>query len=364
MKKSILGLLLVLLALLLFARAGFLVRQAKPPESTPVPEAVSPVTPEPTMEPSPEPTPEPSPEPTPSPTPRPLLEPQLCDYRIDASFFAPASEKGTLLTDVAYSTPDFVYGAEESFPKTMQVYLPYGYDPEGQYDVLFLFHVMGNTERFWLETPHSYTLDGGGDGVPVDAVCLLDNLIERGLCRPMLVVSLCGYLDNYAMERHLPDQNYPQMTQEFAEVILPFVTENYATYAAGGSREQLQAARAHFGVLGASFGAYMVELSVLAPNLDLVSWFAMTGGGSVSRDYLERSWLNAGMAGLPVGMLYFAEGEYDDLGPVAESYRGLSHWTEVFRRDDNLRFTQIDGTGHDETEWVTALYNTAQLFFR
>ena len=154
------------------------------------------------------------------------------------------------------------------------------------------------------------------------------------------------------------------MTREFAEVILPYVAEHFATWADGGSREQLREAREHFGVLGASFGAYMTELSVLAPNLDLVSWYAMTGGGSVSREYLEPNWVGAGTAGLPVDMLYLAEGSSDDIGPVVNSYWGLARWEEVFTAEENLRFTEIRGTGHSETEWVTALYNTAQLFFR
>ena len=82
----------------------------------------------------------------------------------------------------------------------------------------------------------------------------------------------------------------------------------------------------------------------------MISWFAMTGGGSVSREYLEPSWLNAGTAGLPVSMLYFAEGEYDNIGPVAGSFRGLSYWTEVFTADG----VEITATTVGETVTVTA----------
>lgn len=362
MKRTILGLLLILLALLLFARAGFLLRRAPQPERVPTPTAAPEVSPDPTPAPTPEPTPEPTPTPAPEPTPRPLRAPKYCDFRIDASFFEPASERGVLLTDVAYSTPDFVNGGEERFSKTMQVYLPYGYDETGRYDVLFLFHPRGSDERFWLEQPHHCALLGGE--AEVDAVCLLDNLIEQGYARPMLVVSLQGYLDENAQRRHLSEQIYPQMREEFAQVILPFVAERYATWAEGGSREQLRAAREHFGVLGASFGAYMAELSVLEPNLDLVSWYAMTGGGSVTRDYLESGWISRGTAGLPLGLLVFIEGEMDDIGPVLRSFHDLAAWTELFTENENLQFIPVNGTGHDETEWVTALYNAAQLFFR
>ncbi len=362
MRRIILGLLLIALSLLLFARAGVLGRRTQLPEPALSPAVSEPAAPSPTPEPTqpPSPTPEPTPEPT--PTPRPLRKPILCDFRIDAGFFEPAAERGTLLTDVAYSTPNFVSGAEEPVGKTMQVYLPYGYDENGQYDVLFLIHPRGCDDRFWLEQTHNYAwpeLDA-----PVDAVCMLDNLIERGLARPMLVVSIRGYLDEQAMRVHDSAQIYPQMEKEFAQVILPFVVEHFATYAEGGSREQLSAAREHFGVLGASFGAFMEELSVLAPNLDLVSWYAMTGGGSVTRNYLEPIWKSSGTTGLPISLLYFIEGEFDDMGPIVSSVRDLAAWEGVFKADGNLRFIQINGIGHNETEWVTALYDAAQLFFR
>ena len=127
---------------------------------------------------------------------------------------------------------------------------------------------------------------------------------------------------------------------------------------------QLRAAREHFGVLGASFGAYMTALSVLAPNLDLVSWYAMAGGGDVTRDYLEPCWNQYGTNGLPIELLYFVEGEYDNIGPIADSYQGLSNWAGVFTPEQNLRFTVLRQNGHNNQAWPTALYNTAQLFFR
>ncbi len=362
MKRTILGVLLIALALLLFARTGNLLSRTPPEESPPAVSETVPPTPVPTPKPTPTPTPTPEPTPEPTPSPKPLNAPILCDFRIDQSFFEPAGEQGQLLTDIAYTTRDYISLEKETVTKQLQVYLPYGYDENGRYDVLFLFHPRGCDERFWLESSHGYRYVEGE--IPVSAVNLLDNLIERELCRPMLVVSLPGYLNAGAMARHDAAQIYPQMEKEFAEDILPFVAEHYATWAEGGSREQLAAAREHFGVLGASFGAYMIELSVLAPNLDLVSWYALTGGGSVTRNYLEPIWKDYRTVGTPIDLLYFIEGEYDDMGPIANSYWGLSVWEGVFESEKNLLFLQINAIGHNETEWVTALYNAAQMFFR
>ena len=367
MKRRSLGIGLILLSLLFFALAGLshggLV---PPPAAVPAPPSTAPMPEEtlaPSTAPTPAPTPVPTPTPTPSPSPHPLQEPQLTEDRISPDFFEPAAEQGTLLKDVSYTTPDYVFGMEGEFPKIMQVYLPWGYDESGQYDVLFLFHVRQSPVSFWLDMEHEYDLPGLGIR-QVRALPMLDNLIERGLAKPMIVVALWGYLDSYASDRHLSEQNYPQMAGEFGDVIVPFVVEHFATYAEGSSREQIRDAREHFGVLGASFGAFMVDLSVLSENLDLVAWYGMAGGGSVTRAYLEPIWLQKGFLEYPLRLLYFVEGEYDDIGPVATSYQALGFWSEKFTPEENLRFTMLREIGHVDQAWLTALYNTAQLFFR
>ena len=355
---------LLILGALLFLRTRPAAKAPEPAASpTPTAAAVLSAPPEasPSPAPTPEPTPEPAPEATPLPTPQPLREPEITESTVDAVLFAECDQPGTLLR-VEYTTPDYVFGMTDEFPKPLEVYLPYGYDEAEHYDLLFLFHVRQADERFWLDREHEYVFPDGTRSVTGKQ--LLDNMIALGYCRPMIVVCPWSYLDSYASDRHLSQQNYPQMSREFGEVILPYVVEHFATWAEGGSREQLRAAREHIAVLGASFGAYMTELSVLAPNLDLVSWYAMAGGGDVTRDYLEPYWNQYGTNGLPIDLLYFVEGEYDDIGPIADSYQGLSNWSEVFAPEENLRFTILRQNGHTNQAWLTTLYNAAQLFFR
>ena len=296
-------------------------------------------------------------------TPQPLREPELTDCVIDPSFFEPASEQGTLIRGVYYATQDYVYGDVDAYEKYMQVYLPYGYDENGHYDVLFLLHVRQQYNDYWLTTPHYY-MRPDGSAVSVDAVNLLDNLIERGLCKPMIVVAPDGYLSETYRWEHRSEQVYPQFAEEFARDILPFVAEHYATWAEGSDRASLAAAREHFGLLGASFGAFEIELSVLGPNLDLAAWYALAGGGDLTYDEFYPQWSARGTLELPIRLLYLIEGEYDDIGPVEGSYLTLPYWSEKFTRDENLRFTRLRETGHEERAWVNALYNTAQLFFR
>lgn len=319
--------------------------------------------PELTPEPTSEPTPEPTQEPTPEPTPIPLRQPDLCDTIIDQDlFFVPATQQGTV-ERVPYVTRDYITGTATEYEKTLSVYLPYGYDGTEAYDVLFLLHTSGANEKFWLESEHSYQVPDG-ELWYVWLTNLLDNMIQQGYCKPMIVVAPWGYLDEYGPVQHNSARDYGTFTIEFRRDILPLVAERYHTFAADGSEQALIAAREHFGVLGASYGAYMAEISIMAPSLDLVSWYALVGGGSVSREYLEPEWSRNGLSQYPVSLLYFIEGTYDDRQPVELSYMNLGWWEERFTPEENLRLTMVERCAHEERAWINGLYNAAQLFFR
>lgn len=327
----------------------------------------APTEPEPSLTPTPAPTPEPvpTPEPTPTPTPTPaplsLQPPALIDTGLDESFFQPAQEQGQLI-DLYYITRDYLsYSAPET-EKHMRVYLPYGYDEEQRYDVLFLFHTMGADESFWFDRPLVYEVR---DGKPRTLMLadLLDQLIQRGMCKPMIVISTDDYLDDNARMLHNSDQTYPQFSPEFRYDILPCVVEKLPTWADAPDLDSIAAAREHFGVLGASYGAYLGEISVMGPNLDLVSWYCLVSGGSVTDSYLRSIWSQHGTQDLPVSMLYLVIGTADVAQPVIDSYYNLD-WSETFTRDDNLRLTTVLDTGHEERAWVIGVYNAVQLFFR
>ena len=49
---------------------------------------------------------------------------------------------------------------------------------------------------------------------------------------------------------------------------------------------------------------------------------------------------------------------------MQSAYQALAGWTEKFTDNENLRFTLLFSTWHDWREWIDALYNSAQLFFR
>jgi len=295
------------------------------------------------------------------PTPRPILPVELVNFRIDNECFEACSEPGTLV-DAEYRTRDYVRGLEEPVTKKMCIYLPYGYDESKQYDVLFLMHVSGSDENFWLKNDMYYACPESGY-ITVSVKNLVDNMIMAGRCRPCILVAADGFLNDDLRARHDTSTAYTQFAHEFGKDIMPFVAENYATYAEGADRESLAAAREHFGFVGASYGAYMCYLSVLPDNLDIISNFAMSGGGSMSYENLYNSWCAHGTENLPISCLYIGTGEFDDrAGPEGAYLRFLGH-SEKFT-GDNLYFSLYTQTKHEAREWINSLYNALQLFFR
>ncbi|MBR1456377.1 MAG: hypothetical protein IJ594_04360, partial [Oscillospiraceae bacterium] len=283
----------------------------------------------------------------------------LNERYIDMAFFEPTEAHGSLQT-VEYETMD--YAAGQPATKTMTVYLPCGYDETQQYNVLFLLHTSGGNERTWLVSPHGYQFETTFEYV--DVVNMIDRLIEQRYCDPMIVVSPSCYINEGAAFAHNSARDFEQFDQEFTQDILPYVAEHYATYAEGSDHDALVAARHHFGVLGASFGAYVNYISILATHMDLVANYTLVGGGAIDYGYCYERWSARGFLDYDIDCLYIVEGEYDDRYGPESSYRILLANAPDFFSDDNLHYSTIYGAGHEPRSWVNGLYNTMQVFFR
>ena len=90
--------------------------------------------------------------------------------------------KGEVVT-LDYTAPAYaineVLGRHEKLNKSVTVYLPYGYDETQQYDVLYLLHGTGGNNEYWLLKEKT--------GIPT--VNVLDNLIDQGIIKPLIVVT-------------------------------------------------------------------------------------------------------------------------------------------------------------------------------
>ena len=118
--------------------------------------------------------------------------------------------------------------------RRLTVYLPYGYEdnPKVKYPVLYLMHGAGGDEEAWPSMGR--------------AAQILDNLIEKGLAKPMIVVMPNTNNNQYAAQTlgiatavvSRDDQAKYQNAYErsLAEEIVPFIEKNYRVIAKPESR--------------------------------------------------------------------------------------------------------------------------------
>ncbi len=295
------------------------------------------------------------------PLPETLREVSICESSLDEDLFREAEHRGTVQV-VQYVTRDYVSDEDIPIEKDMAVYLPWGYDESQRYDVLILLHCAWADHRFWLVQNRDYRLPDDSI-LPVSVPNMLDRMIEEGYCRPLIVVSPCVYLYDHQPSVAGNGYDYSQFQTEIGTDLLPYLAEHYSTWAEDGTREALRDAREHFGVLGASFGAYASYISVIGDNYDLIAWYTFCGGGEIDPGYLLNRWTANGTTDLPLRCLYISEGEYDDRAGPEISYYNLLRAGGPFR-EDNVRFTLVYEWGHEDHSYLVGVFNTLQVFFR
>ncbi|MCF0159889.1 MAG: esterase [Bacteroidaceae bacterium] len=116
---------------------------------------------------------------------------------------------------------DWYWSASDGMERRMYVYTPYGYEKGKNYPVLYLLHGGGGDEDAWCTLGRARQI--------------LDNLIEQGKAKPMLVVMPNGNPNQYAagtlqiptkkIERQFTNNfnNY----QSLAADILPYIEQHY-----------------------------------------------------------------------------------------------------------------------------------------
>lgn len=371
---------LLLLALLL----GGCAAQATPAEA-PVPTPAA--TAVPSAAPTPEPTPSPSPEPTPEPTPAPCEHPthdaqtRLCTFcglpvphryekglctlcgeppqfeteAVPAELFESCEQTGRLET-VCYETADYRPGPDGqtgTIEKRITVYLPFGYDPAGKYDLLILLHGLYGSEDYWLR---------GGLGRFV--VPMLDQMIQEALCRPMIVAAPCFYRDGGSTGDYMRHPDQESFTRELREDILPALIERYGTWAENGSAEAISRAREHFAVAGLSMGSIYIYTSILPDCMDLFASFGCFSGSDGDMPQLARELDGPPLSAQPIRVFYNSVGTED-------FYYSL-HWNQchdlIWRSDaltegENAFFTALSGYEHEPGAWILGLHNFLPLLF-
>lgn len=270
----------------------------------------------------------------------------------------PSDEKGTVEV-FTYKTKiyDINGNGTEEVEKKADVYLPYEYDANKQYNVLYLMHGGGETYTYWL-TEQKTTVN------------VLDNMFALELTKKSIVVAPTFYTGGAS---GMSSEATDIFQWEFRNDLIPSLEKQYATYCKGDtSPENLIKTRNHRGFAGLSMGSMTSIRSALLGCLDICGYISsMSGGYDASdstgergyalieealsgkfKDYPIKYWLNQN------GTADMALGPHEKLKDLC--LNGLGDYLE---KGQNFEWIKFPGGAHDYKSWIVGMYNTLLVFF-
>jgi len=164
--------------------------------------------------------------------------------------------------------------------KKLNVYLPYGYDPDDKskkYNVLYLMHGGGENENLLF----------GGPGENKELKKIIDNMIEKGDIEPLIVVTPTFYGGKNDV-KYFPE--------ELLNTIIPLVETKYNTYLASADLDAIKASREHRAFGGFSMGSVTTWYTFIH-CLDYIKYYlplsgdcwikGLKGGGDYPKETAE-----------------------------------------------------------------------------
>lgn len=279
-----------------------------------------------------------------------------------AAYEQEATQRGQVV-EVNYATRDYAEGTGRIRANNAFVYLPYGYDTDGdrRYNIVYLVHGHYGDASTFLST----------DGGLLRKV--LDNMIERGDIEPLIVVTptynygspMPSYVDTDRYCRALP--------QELQHDLMPLVESRYRTYALSADSAGLASARNHRAIGGFSMGG-VTTWYALDKMLSMFRWFLPMSGDSWSLGafagmnrsaettrYLEQRIRQQGY-GANDFYIWAASGTSDSAyRETLDQVEGMA--ASSFFNLRNLSFHEKDGARHEYRPMVEYIYNALPYFF-
>lgn len=222
--------------------------------------------------------------------------------------------------------------------KYANIYLPYGYDPQGEkkYDILYLMHGGGGNPDAWLDCSMVKNM--------------LDYCFDAGECEPFIVVFPGFYKEQVsrvgAPVAETEKQKVLDFLPETVAELLPAVEAHVRGWAGSVDEQGLRESRAHRAFGGFSMGScttwyeFMENLPYFSVFLPLSGdcWAVECRGGGTHPTETAEVLARAALEGLKAGYdfrIYSATGSDDpalgSLGPQMEAMR--RHPVFVFSDD-------------------------------
>lgn len=226
--------------------------------------------------------------------------------------------------------------------RRLTVYTPYGYETntKTKYPVLYLLHGAGGDEEAWSSMGR--------------AAQILDNLIEKGLAKPMIVVMPNGNPNQQAAQTFgLPTtekdwrnpENRNLYVKSLVEEIVPFIEKNYRTVAK----------KSHRAIAGLSMGGgHTIAASGMYP--DMFDYICPLSMGAHKSDELSAQLQGIKKAGYK--LYWLACGNTDFL------FNQANELDEALTENGLEHTYYVSEGGHVWANWRLYLNTFAPLLFK
>ena len=256
-------------------------------------------------------------------------------------------EAGTL-EELVYETKAYATDGR-SVTKRALVYLPYGYDPDKNYNILYLMHGTGDDENYWLKT-HAYNKT------------MLDRMIAQGEIDPLIVVTPTFYVEDDCLDGL--DALTFSFREELRNDLMPAAESRYSTWARTPDDAGFAASRDHRAFAGLSRGAVTTANSVLCGSLDYFSWYGLFSSFRTTQDHILETIQSEEEQDLSIHYVYATTGNFDFATPyMAPGYRMLCENVPRLKEGVNTSFDIFPMRYHSIGHWHLSLYNFLQKIF-
>ncbi len=269
-------------------------------------------------------------------------------WAVPEQYDAPNCPQAGTVEELRYQTN--AYGTDgRDVEKCAQVYLPYGYDENLRYNILYLMHGTGDDENYWLLTnPQNKDM--------------LDRMIASGCIDPLIVVTPTFYTEEDCADSL--DTLTFSFREELRNDLMVAVESRYATYAESVDSEGFTASRDHRAFAGLSRGAVTAAHSALCGSLDYFSWFGIFSAFRTEESYLRQTLQSETFQDYSIHYLYMTSGNFDfALLPQIRGYDMLLNLEPRLTQGVNTEFDVFPMRYHSMGSWHLALYNFLQRIF-
>ena len=228
------------------------------------------------------------------------------------------------------------------YSRRLTVYTPYGYEssPKKKYPVLYLLHGGGGDEEAWTSMGR--------------AAQILDNLIEKGLAEPMIVVMPNGNPSQQAARTlNIPEKQADWRAPEFQDAyvkslvteIIPFIEKNYRAIPKKSARA----------ISGLSMGGgHTTRATILFP--DVFDYICPLSCGIREYDGLDKDLQGIKKAGYK---LYWV-----GCGTADFAWPGTEILDKALERNGMAHTIYASEGGHTWYNWRLYLNTFARLLFK